>query len=175
MQNIHQRVIDAPADTLGALLDRVATPDDRMWPSPAWSPLVLDTGLTVGSRGGHGPIRYQVAAYEPGRRVRFTFEPGRGLEGYHELLITAEAPNRCRVTHTLTATLAGRMTLLWPLMIRWMHEALIQDLLDNAERAATGRLSGRPARWSWWVRLLRRARRLPPAPTVDPAAPARPR
>ncbi|GAA3443426.1 SRPBCC family protein [Planomonospora venezuelensis] len=156
MQNIQHRLIDAPADGLGALLDRVATGDDPLWPAPAWPPLILDAGLAPGSRGGHGPIRYSVTEYEYGRRVRFSFDRETGIDGYHEFLVTAEGPGRCRLTHTIDGAPRGRMRLLWPLAIRWLHEALVHDLFDNAERAATGRLGGRPARWSPWVRLLRR-------------------
>lgn len=173
MRNIHQRSIAAPAEELGALLDALATPDDRIWPAPAWPRLVLDAGLTPGSRGGHGPIRYHVSAYEPGRRARFEFAPGVGLDGYHELRITPEGPDACTLTHTLTGTLQGRMRLLWPLAIRWFHDALLEDLLDNAERAAAGRLSGRPARWSPWVRLLRRVRGMRAAGTVRASDPRR--
>ncbi|MBG0833163.1 SRPBCC family protein [Planomonospora sp. ID67723] len=158
MRNIQHRLIDAPAERLSTLLDRLGTDGDRLWPKPAWPPLILDAGLTPGSRGGHGPIRYSVTDYEPGRRVRLAFDPATGIDGYHELLVTAEGPERCRLTHTLTGTAQGRMRMLWPLVIRWMHEALMHDLFDNAERIAAGRLSRRPARWSLWVRLLRRAR-----------------
>jgi hypothetical protein len=49
-----------------------------------------------------------------------------------------------------------RMRWAWPLMVRWLHEALVQDLFDNAERRVTGTLAGRRARWSPWVRAMRR-------------------
>lgn len=166
MRNVQHRVIKAPADALGMLLDRFASPEDLLWPTPAWFPVVLDSGLAPGSRGGHGPIRYSVSSYEPGRRIRFEFAPGLGINGYHELAIAEEGPDRCRLTHTISAGLSGRMVLLWPLVIRWLHEALLQDLLDNAEIAVTGRLTGLPARWSWWVRLLRRV-----GPSVDSPTP----
>jgi hypothetical protein len=47
------------------------------------------------------------------------------------------------------------MHLLWPVAIRWLHDALIEDALDNAERSSTGAV-GRPRHWSPWVRVLRR-------------------
>ena len=47
------------------------------------------------------------------------------------------------------------MRLLWPLGVRWIHDAVLEDLLDRAE-AAVGAGPARPARWSPWVRLLRR-------------------
>ncbi|MFD9353870.1 SRPBCC family protein [Streptomyces sp. NPDC060031] len=154
MQNFQQRLIDAPAAEVGALLDRLGSPQDLIWPTPAWSPLSLDAGLAVGSSGGHGRIRYSVAAHEPGRRVRFTFAPGLGMTGYHEFLITPEGPARCRVSHTAAGRLEGKMLLMWPLVIRWLHEALLQDVFDNIQRAATHHLP-HPARWSARVRLLR--------------------
>lgn len=154
MQNIQRRTIDAPGADVGALLDLLSTPQDRIWPAPAWSPLHLDAGLAVGSRGGHGRIRYAVTEYEPGRRVRFAFAPGLGLSGYHEFLVVPDGPERCQVVHTAAGRVEGRMRLVWPLVIRWLHEALLHDMFDNIERAATGRLP-RPARWSPWVRLLR--------------------
>ncbi|MFI6446646.1 SRPBCC family protein [Kitasatospora sp. NPDC050543] len=154
MQNVQHRTIDAPAANVGALMDRLSTPQDQAWPAN-WSALHLDAGLSVGSSGGHGRIRYTVSAYEPGRRVRFTFTPGLGLDGYHEFTVIPDGPQRCRVVHTAEGRLKGPMRLLWPLVIRWLHEALLQDLFDNVQRLTTGRVP-RPARWSPWVRLLRR-------------------
>lgn len=180
MRNVQQRPINAPAATVGALLDQVAGPDDVVWPVPAWPPLLLDAGLSAGSRGGHGPIRYAVTAHEPGRRLRFAFDRSCGVSGTHELLVEPEGLDRCRITHTIDARTHGAMRLLWPLAVRWLHEALTQDLLDNAERVATGRPPARPARWSRWVRLMRRARRTvsrsvqPPAAAQPPAPASRP-
>ncbi len=154
MRNVQRRVLDAPADRVGALLDRLATPGDPLWPAPAWPPLVLDRGLVPGSAGGHGPIRYALTEYEPGRRVRFTFDPRVGIRGYHELRVEPVTGGRCELVHVIAGRLTGATHLAWPLAIRWLHEALLADLLDNAERAATGTLR-RPARWSGWVRLLR--------------------
>lgn len=172
MQNIQHRVIDAPAQRIGAIFDQLDSSEGSIWPSTDWPRLCLDAGLAPGSRGGHGVIRYSVTEYEPGRRIRFTFAPGLGLAGYHELVITPEGSDRCRLTHTIEGTLRGRMWLLWPLVIRWLHEALTQDLFDNAERAANGQLSRPPAGWSGWVRMLRRARGLSPARATSDAAPA---
>ena len=57
MRNIQSRTIDAPAASVGALIDLIASDNDPLWPSPAWPPIRLDRGLVTGSRGGHGPIR----------------------------------------------------------------------------------------------------------------------
>lgn len=154
MRNAHERSVQAPATTVGGLLDQLAADDDPVWPTPAWPPLVLDRPLGVGADGGHGPIRYRVSEYEPGRRIRFAFHPVVGIRGYHELSVEPAGDDRCVVRHVVSGRLAGRTRLAWPVAVRWLHDALIEDLLDNVELAATGRVA-RPARWSWWVRRLR--------------------
>jgi hypothetical protein len=155
MRNVHERTIDAPAERIGALLDRLASNDDPLWPSPAWLPMRFDRPLQVGADGGHGDVRYWVSAYEPGRRIKFTFHPETGFDGRHELSVEPLEPGRCVVRHVLDARPRGMMHVLTPLIVRWLHDAVVEDLLDNAELAATGRLA-RPARWSPWVRLWRR-------------------
>lgn len=156
ISNVQQRVVPAPFAVVAPILDRIAEPDGGVWPSPPWMSLRLDRGLAVGSRGGHGTIRYEVAGHDPGRWARFAFDPGVGLQGYHEFVVR-EVPGGTEITHHLVGTSrpAGRMRWLWPLAVRWLHEALLQDLLDNWERAATGTVR-RPARWSPWVRILHR-------------------
>lgn len=161
MRNVHARHIARPAAAAGVLLDQLASPDDALWPDRAWPALRLDRGLQVGSAGGHGPIRYQVSAYEPGRRVEFTFTPAMRMPGTHVLRVDDDGDGGCTVIHELAVRLHGRTRLTWPLVFRWLHDACIEDLLDNAEEALTGRVA-HPARWSPWVRFLRNrmARRL---------------
>lgn len=153
MINMQRRVIAAPVTTLGHLHDRLAGPDDPLWPAPYWEPMRLDRPLGVGARGGNGPIRYTVTAYEPGLRVRFEFPDDSPLDGYHELWVRSTGHGRAEMVHILVARARGAMLLLWPLAARWLHQALVADLLDNAERAATGTVR-HPARRSPWVRLL---------------------
>lgn len=153
--NVHERVLPVPVGTVGPLLDRLGGPDDVLWPSPAWEPMVLDGPVAVGAAGGHGPIRYHVTRWVPGRAVEFTFAPGLGLDGTHTLTAEPAGPARTVVRHVLQGRLTGLMHLGWPLAVRWMHDAVLEDLLDRAE-TATGTGPARPARWSAWVRLLQR-------------------
>jgi hypothetical protein len=161
--NVHTRVIACPAERIGVLLDQVGGPADRLWPSPAWWPMQL-TGLdgdrlAVGASGGHGPIRYAVEEYEPGRRVRLRFDPVVGLDGYHEASVEPldadpDGSPRCRVTHVIRARSATpRIRVTWPVLIRPLHDAVLEDLLDRAAWITTGRVA-RPARWTPRVRLL---------------------
>ncbi|VEG27391.1 SRPBCC family protein [Actinomyces howellii] len=152
IDNVHERVIAAPAQALGPLLDGLGRQDDRLWPSDRWDPMVLDRPVAVGADGGHGPIRYVVTEYEPGRRVRFSFHKETGIEGFHELSITSLDPRRCRLRHVLRGRATGSMRLLFGILVEPLHDAVVEDLLDNAEREATGTVS-RPGRRALRARL----------------------
>ena len=118
--------------------------------------MLFDRPLGVGADGGHGPIPYACTAYEPGRRVEFRFSPGFFAQGTHILEVDGGT-----LRHTMEVRLVGKGRLLWPLAFRWLHDALIEDMLDRA-----GNSLGHPpavrARWSPWVRLLRSAARRVP-------------
>ncbi|MGQ0575683.1 MAG: DUF2867 domain-containing protein [Pseudonocardia sp.] len=152
VRNVHERLLPAPVDEVGPLLDRLGGPDDVLWPSPRWEPMVLDRPVGVGAAGGHGVIRYRVVAHEPGRRVEFAFDPGQGLDGTHALSVDPAGPGRSLLRHTADARLSGGMRLLWPVAVRWMHDTVLEDLLDRAESALGG--APTPRRPSARVRLL---------------------
>ncbi|AZM52790.1 DUF2867 domain-containing protein [Streptomyces sp. WAC 01529] len=153
VRNEHERVIEASAEAVGALLDRLSAEDDPVFPSPAWEPMTFDRPLGVGATGGHGPIRYAVVAHEPGRRVRFAFTPPE--EGFHELTVEPLDEGRCRVRHVLETRWRGVDRLLWPTAVRPAHDSIVEELFDNMERAVAGGCA-RPVRWSPWLRLLHR-------------------
>lgn len=111
----------------------------------------FDRPLGVGAAGGHGPLRYTVQEYERGVRIRFRFTAPAGFHGYHEY---EAVPGR--LIHRLVMTTHGPARLSWPLIFRPLHDALIEDSLDTAQRSL-GAAPHQPARWSGWVRLLRRA------------------
>jgi len=169
MRNVHVRALPVPASRVGPLIDRLSGPDDPLWPTPAWPPIRFDRPLSVGAAGGHARIRYHVTAYEPGRRIRFTFHPAIGLDGYHEFAVEPAGDHACVLRHITEGRLHGRAVVLWPLVVRWLHDALLEDLLDNAELAVTGAVA-RPARWSPWVRLLRARISVRPREVPVPAA-----
>jgi hypothetical protein len=114
----------------------------------------LDRPLAVGATGGHGPIRYTVESYVPGEWVRFRVSAPRGFVGFHEFT-SHDAPGGTVLRHTIAVSLHGFGRLIWPLAIRWLHDAMIEDILDRAEQATTGTVA-HPSRWSPYVRLLRR-------------------
>ena len=155
IRNVHERVVDAPIERLGALLDGLGRKGDRLWPSRNWPPMVLDRPVSAGGEGGHGAIRYHVTEYEPGARVRFAFDPATGIEGAHELSLDALDERRTRIRHVLIGRTRGAMRLMFSAAVEPLHDAVIEDLFDNAERETTGTVV-RPATWSPRVRVLRR-------------------
>lgn len=152
VRNVHRRPITS-GRVAADLVDGLASSDDRLWPHDRWPAMRLDRGLEVGSRGGHGPVRYHVVAYEAGRSVRFRFDAPRGFDGTHGFDVV-DRDGDAELVHVLEARLTGPARLSWPLVFRPLHDALIEDALDRAVRA-TGEVPDPPARWSRTVRLLR--------------------
>jgi len=96
VRNVHERVLDVPACDLAVLLDGLASPDDALWPRHLWPAMKFDRPLQVGAVGGHGPIRYTVEAYEPGRRIRFRFTAPRSWSPWVRVLRGVLAKRRDR-------------------------------------------------------------------------------
>ncbi len=153
--NIHTRDLHTSRDAVGALLDSLASNQDLLWPRDRWPAIRFDRPLQVGAVGGHGPIRYIVEMYEPGRAIRVRFIGTRGVHGTHGFEIKDSAPGMVCLEHRLSMRVSGVARLSWPLMFRWLHDALVEDALDRAEASITSRpLQER--HWSPWVHFLRR-------------------
>ena len=157
--NVHHRKLACSREVLGALIDELASEEDRLWPRRTWPPMHFDRPLAVGADGGHGPIRYRsrlrsgpldpVSLHRSARLSRLPrvrCEPSR---------------QRCLAPTHLAMRVRGPARLSWPLVFRPLHDALVEDSLDLAERAITGHLA-KPARYSRYVRLLRRLLRRDP-------------
>lgn len=152
--NVHERLLPATESEVGALVDSLSSgDDDRLWPHHGWPPMRLDRSLAVGSAGGHGPVRYTVAAYVPGTWVRFAFSGPRGFHGFHEFAVLPVDAERTVLRHTLAMTTRGPARVGWPLVWRPMHNACLEDALDRAELACAGRVAS-PARRPPYTRLL---------------------
>ena len=157
--NRHERKIQAPVTDVGATLDTLAGPADQLWPGDNWPPMQFDTALREGARGGHGPVRYCVTEYMPGRRVVFQFDGNGltgGLDGRHFFEVV---PRRdCAVIrHVVDADCDLRMWAKWRILIEPLHDALIEDAFDRVEQGLHGG-SVKRSRWSPWVRFLRKMR-----------------
>lgn len=151
--NVHSRELAVPAERVGALLDGLASPGDRLWPHESWPRMRFDRPLGVGAAGGHGPIRYSVEDYRPGSHVRFRFNAPRGFDGTHGYDVETVDATHATLTHSLVMRAHGEARLLWPLVWRPLHDALIEDSLTKAERELG--LTATTMAWSAQVRLLR--------------------
>ncbi len=152
--NVHERGLSASAATAGELIDLLASEHDVLWPFDRWPPMRFDRSLGVGADGGHGPIRYVVEAYEPGRSIRFRFTKPVGFRGSHRFEIEEVSANRVILRHVIEMRAVGRAYWSWLFAIRSLHDALIKDALDRAELFTGG--TPRKRAWSYWVRFLRR-------------------
>ena len=156
--NVHERTLRAEPGEAGLLIDGLAGKEDQLWPSYRWPAMRFDRPLAVGASGGHGPIRYDIEAYDPSQRIVFRFTDPAGFDGSHEFRVTTDANGATVLRHTISMTTSGTARLTWPLIIRPLHDALMEDALDCAEASLTG-AEPRPRRLSRWVRLLRRRMR----------------
>lgn len=151
--NIHERVIPASVDLVGRMIDTLASTGDMVWPHERWPALQLDRPLQVGAAGGHGPIRYRVESYEPGRKIRFRFLSPEGFVGTHGFDVEDAGGRVSKLRHVIEMRTVGIAFLNWSLIIRPLHDALLEDALDKVEGAF--RDVGPPRVWSRRVVFLR--------------------
>ncbi|MDP1611005.1 MAG: hypothetical protein Q8M11_08080 [Sulfuritalea sp.] len=151
--NIHEREISADASEVGALIDSLASDNDALWPKAFWPPMRFDRPLGVGAVGGHGPIPYVVEEFRPGQMVKFRFLGPRGFNGSHWLEVLPKGENSVVLRHTIGMRAEGPALLSWPLFIRPLHDALLEDALALVQASVGAVPLVRP--WSPWVKFLR--------------------
>ncbi len=151
--NIHERVLAADSDRIGAVLDSLSSREDQLWPKDIWPRMKFDRPLGVGAKGGHGPIRYFVEEYTPGKSIKFRFTGPKGFDGFHGYEIITTSKHSTVLRHTLKMNTRGLAILSWPLVYRPMHDALLEDSLTTAQRSLG--LAPQVQVWSLWVKVLR--------------------
>ena len=151
--NIHKREIQQSKAEIAKLFRTLSTDNDLMLATDKWPPMKLDNGLSVGSKGGHGPIRYSVADYQPEKSITFQFDLT-GFNGFHRFSINELEPNKTEISHIIDMKTTGLATLKWALAIRWLHDAYIEDAFDKVENHFTAEKKN--SEWSLWVKLLRK-------------------
>jgi hypothetical protein len=151
--NIHERELKADYEQVAKLIDSLSSEDDLLWPNQCWPRMKFDRPLSVGAKGGHGPIGYIVEAYKPGQTIKFRFTSPKGFNGFHKFDIVKNAQQNILLRHTIEMELKGSALLTWPLAIRHLHDALLEDALSTAQ-ASLGMVP-RMRPWSPWVKILR--------------------
>jgi hypothetical protein len=151
--NVHQRLLHASPEQVGALIDSLGSPADALWPGKVWPRLKFDRPLAVGAIGGHGPIRYVVEAYTPGQSVRFRLTAPAGFDGWHGFEVLDATPAHCVLEHRIEMNTRGTGLLLWPLVIGPLHDVCVEDVLSQAQLSLGN--EPRPVPWPAYVHLLR--------------------
>ena len=151
--NIHERELEANHEQVGALIDSLSSEDDRLWPNHSWPRMKFDRPLSIGAVGGHGPIGYFVEEYNPGQSIKFRFTSPKGFKGFHKYEVVKSTYKSVLLRHTIEMTLHGSAFLTWPLIIRSLHDALLEDALATAQ-ASLG-IIPQMQMWSPWVKIIR--------------------
>ncbi|MBS1508287.1 MAG: hypothetical protein JSS79_16730 [Bacteroidetes bacterium] len=154
--NIHTREIQQPKTEIVKLFKTLATDNDMMLATDKWSPMKLDKGLQVGSKGGHGPIKYFVTDYQQDKSITFQFDLT-GFNGFHKFELKELETHKTELCHIIDMTTTGSATLKWLLAIRWLHDAYIEDAFDKVENHFT--INKKRSEWNLWVRALRKIMR----------------
>lgn len=152
--NIHKRIINQPLEAVAIIISTLSTDDDKVWPYEKWPAMKFNGGIKVGTKGGHGPIRYKVEEYNPKEIIQFIFTSPRGFIGKHKFEIKEVSPNQTEVIHTIDMITKGKDTLSWLIAIRSMHDALLEDALDKIENNFS--FEHKKTEWSWWVKFVRK-------------------
>jgi hypothetical protein len=154
--NMHERLIGVSPARAGTALDSLSGTDDVLWPRDRWPAMEFEVPLGEGAAGGHGPVRYTVTEYVPGRRVVFQFNGQgltAGLDGRHFFEIV---PRREHVVfrHVVDAECDFKTWLKWRMIVGPLHDALLEDALGGVAGTLIGG-PGRTKQWTPWVRFLR--------------------
>ena len=163
--NIHTRIIDQPKSEISPLLATLSTPNDVIWPHGKWPPMRFKEGLKVGAKGGHGPIRDSIDQYIPGDLIQFRFSKPSGFDGVHRFEINALDEARTEIKHVVETKANLKSYLSWSLVIRWLHDAVVEDAFDNLENHFLA--EKKTSEWSFWVKFWRNA--LKPKKNVKPS------
>ncbi|WP_299885780.1 hypothetical protein [uncultured Lacinutrix sp.] len=150
--NIHRRKINEPIEKVSCLLKTLSTKDDAIWPYEQWPAIRFEDGIKVGSKGGHGRIRYKIIDNN-NQGITFQFISPEGFVGTHQLAINSIHENKTEIIHEIKMTTYKKATLLWLIVIRWLHDALIEDAFDKVESYYS--LEKKITPYNLWVRVLR--------------------
>ncbi|WCO03010.1 hypothetical protein [Psychroserpens ponticola] len=151
--NSHKRKLNQPIKKVSELFKTLATKNDKIWPSNNWPAMRFKDGLSLGSQGGHGRIRYTIIAFEAGKHIKFKFTKPEGFNGTHELNIITISDHTSEINHIIKMKTNFKATFLWVFIIRWLHDALIEEAFDTVENYFSE--EKKVPKYNFWVNYLR--------------------
>lgn len=134
--NVHKRTLITSPEDAWRLIANLGSKHEILWPA-GWPVMRFDRPLGLGAVGGHGPIGYYVEEYKPPELIRFRFTAPRGFDGYHEFRIVPQIGSLV-FRHTMRVRTRGMATFAWLLVLRPLHDALLEDLMDRASSYSSG-------------------------------------
>ncbi len=143
-----------PLSKIAEILETLSTKQDLLWPEENWTPMILDNGLCVDSRGGHGIIKYYVTKYEYGKIVEFCFVEPEEFKGAHRFELSKPSDNRTKIKHTIDVQFNLKGLILWYLIVKWLHDALLEDCLDKVENNLENTNAKTPH--NFWLKFLQK-------------------
>lgn len=153
--NVHKRIIHQSKEKVSQIFKTLATDDDLIWPYENWPAIRFKEGLKVGSKGGHGRIRYTIIEFREHELIKFQFSKPEGFNGTHKLKICIISEILTEISHEIIMNTSFKATLLWVFVIRWLHDALIEDAFDKVENYFT--TNKKVTNYNFWVKRLREA------------------
>ena len=140
VHNVHSRELAAPAARTWELVAGLASDHDQLWPTERWptSPIVFDRPLGVGAEVGHGRSATTSSATSPAGASSSASRRGSGLDGLHGARGRAARRAPLAPHPYVRRRVEWKLRPLYRVLIK-AHDAQVEDLLDNAERAVGGR------------------------------------
>ncbi|MDO6597504.1 hypothetical protein Q4512_11305 [Oceanihabitans sp. 2_MG-2023] len=152
--NVHKRKIKQPIENVSVLFNTIATNKDAIWPVKNWPAIRFNEGVKVKSKGGHGIIKYTIIAFEEGKSITFKFTKPDGFIGIHQLFLEIVSEKETEIIHEIRMhTSTFRASILWFFVIKWLHDALIEEAFDNVENHFME--VKKIPRYNIWVQFLR--------------------
>ncbi len=151
--NIHKRTIHQSKEKVSQVLKTLASENDLVWPYESWPAMKFKDGLKIGSRGGHGLVRYTIVELIDDEHIKFKFSKPEGFNGTHELRIKAINSTSTEILHEIKAKTSFKASLFWIFVIRWLHDALIEDAFDKVENYFD--TNQKKTEYNIWVKILR--------------------
>lgn len=153
--NIHKRTINKPKTKVSGIFKTIATYEDLVWPYENWPAIRFKDGLQVGSKGGHGSIRYIIIEFVEGDYMKFQFSKPEGFHGTHELRVKTISKDVTEISHKIEMSTSLKASFFWVFIVKWLHDALIEDAFDKVENYFYN--NKKTTKYNPWVKLLREA------------------
>jgi nitrogen regulatory protein PII-like uncharacterized protein len=150
--NIHTRQLAISRSAVWDKIKKLSSRQDPVWPYETWPRMILQPGLIAGAKGGHGSIRYTIEEIKVEEEIKFRFISPKGFNGFHIFKLEGNEIS-CKLTHEIRMDTSFIGSIIWTLIIKHLHDALIEDAFTKIEISFN--LPHSRVKWNSWVKILR--------------------